>query len=79
MIQLQQMYLSGIIQRHGGRHARNSKSGVGPVDDVSKGHRVDFAWGNVETKNLESELREAHMRPIILPVWRQGGNIFWEK
>ena len=62
------MYLSGIIQRHRGRHAWNSESRVRPVDNVSKGHRLDFAWGNVETKNLERELREAHMRPIILPV-----------
>ena len=79
MIQLEQMYLSGIIQRHRGCHARNSKSGVGAVDDVSKGHRLDFTWGNVETKNLEGELREGHTRPIILPVWRQGGNVFWEE
>ncbi len=68
MIQFQQMYLSGIIQRHRGRHARNSKSRVRPVDDVSKGHRLDFAWGNIETKDLKRELREAHMRPIILPI-----------
>ena len=68
MIQLQQMYHSGIIQRHRGRHARSSKSRVRPVDDVSKGHGLDLAWGNVKTTNLERELREAHMRPIIPPV-----------
>ncbi len=79
MIQLEQMYLSGFIQRHRGCHARNSESGVRSVDDISKGYRLDFARGNVETKNLEGELREAHMRPIILPVWRQGGNVFWKK
>ena len=79
MVQFQQMYFSGIIQRHGRRHARNSKTRVRPTDNISKGHGLDFTWGNVETKDLEREFREAHMRPIMLPVRRQGGNVFWEK